>query len=286
LNAPFELGKQIDWNTSKVFESGIRSADDVSRALRAGFSGVLVGETVMRNTELIDEMYQTFAPQLGAFWSSLFLKKRKGRPLVKICGITNKQDAYFSAQMGADVLGFIFADSPRKTRPRLLREIQSLDILKVGVVVKDGQKKLIINREIEDLLKNGLLDAVQFHGKESPESCSSFSYQYYKAVRVKGKAEISLIGQYLCPRVLVDTFISSKPGGTGKRIPDNLISEIKANHPLWLAGGIGPQNVREIINRFKPELIDASSLLESEPGKKDHEKIKNLFKEIKIAKNV
>ena len=65
-----------------------------------------------------------------------------------------------------------------------------------------------------------------------------------------------------------------------------MISEIKANHPLWLAGGIGPQNVREIIDRFKPEFVDASSLLESEPGKKDHEKIKNLFKEIKIAKNI
>jgi indole-3-glycerol phosphate synthase/phosphoribosylanthranilate isomerase len=163
-----------------------------------------------------------------------------------------------------------------------LKKIRNLEILKTAVVVLDRDNPSLPD-EIRTLLDNGLLDAVQFHGREKPEDCYGLAFPYYKAVRVKDRSDIDMPGRYRCPRVLVDTYTPGKAGGTGKRIPDELVMGIKENHPLWLAGGIGPDNVRDIVSRFKPELIDASSLLESSPGKKDHAKLKKLFEEIEIG---
>ena len=154
--------------------------------------------------------------------------------------------------------------------------------MKAAVVVLDSDQPSLPD-EIKTYLDLGLLDAVQFHGREKPGDCYGLAFPYYKAVRVKDRSDIGKMASYRCPRVLVDTYTPGKAGGTGKRIPDDLVMGIKENHPLWLAGGIGPENVRDIVAKFKPELIDASSLLESSPGKKDHRKIKKLFEEIEIG---
>lgn len=182
--------------------------------------------------------------------------------------------------MGADILGFIFADSPRRASPELLKKIQDLEVLKTGVVVLNKDR---ISLNIKELLNDGLLNVIQFHGNERPWDCHKMAFPYFKAVRVKGRNDIERIGSYRCPRVLTDTYIRGISGGTGKRIPNDLVSGIKERYPLWLAGGIGPDNVREIIRRFRPELIDVSSKLESSRGTKDHTKIKKLFEEIEIA---
>ena len=84
------------------------------------------------------------------------------------------------------------------------------------------------------------------------------------------------------PRVLIDAFSSTSYGGTGKQIDRELIREVKKNHVLWLAGGISPDNVRELIKEFNPELIDVSSKLEKVPGIKDHKKMEQFFKEMEI----
>jgi indole-3-glycerol phosphate synthase/phosphoribosylanthranilate isomerase len=283
---PVRLSTRIDWDTRMVFESGISSGENAALALSSGFSGILVGEAVMKDPALIDDLKNSFSRYSGvdrpSFWNRLYSREKNGKCLVKICGITGKEDAKVAAGMGADILGFVFAESPRRASTVLLEKVSDLDVLKAAVVVAEAGTSSL-PWEIRTSLDNGLLDAVQFHGNERPEDCFGLAFPYYKAVRIKDRSDIKKAGLYRCPRVLADTFIAGKPGGTGKRIPEKLVSEIKQKHPLWLAGGIGPENVREIIINFQPELIDASSLVESSPGKKDHGKIKKLFKEIEIG---
>ncbi len=278
---PIRLRKKIHWETNAVFESGIQDAACVRRALESGFSGVLVGESVMRDQDRIYALTAPFYQEIGEFWRRLFLRKQPGRPLVKVCGITSRDDARQAEKSGADILGFVFADSPRRVQPDFIEEIHGLGILKVGVVMtKNGA----VDNALKHLLDEGLLDALQFHGEESPGTCRKLEFPCYKALRVRGKGDIERMGTYSSsPRVLADTYCCERPGGTGMRIPDDLVTRIEAQYPLWLAGGIWPGNVRDIVRRFSPELIDVSSGLESEPGRKDFRKIKKFFREIESA---
>lgn len=282
LTVPIKLSCLADWKTRKVFESGISSLEDADLALSSGFSGLLTGEAVMKDVTIIDKLKDAFCHKPGNFWQRLFSIKKGERPYIKICGITGEKDALLAAEMGADILGFIFAGSPRRAAPELLEKIRDLNILKAGVVVQNPDRTFLSGR-IKDLLNEGFLDVIQFHGSERPEDCYKMAFPYYKAVRIKDTGDIENIGLYHCPRVLTDTYIPGIAGGTGKRISDELVSGIKERYRLWLAGGIGPHNVREIIKRFKPELIDISSQLETSPGIKDHGKIKQLFEEIEIG---
>ncbi len=277
---PEKLLNKIHWETAAVYESGIQNAEDVHRALESGFSGVLVGETIMQNPDRIYALSAPFYQHTGEFWRQLFLRKQPGRPLVKVCGITSRDDAEKARACGADILGFIFAESPRRARPSLLEEISDLDTLKAGVVVtKNGA----VDDELRGLLEEGLLDALQFHGDESSEACNKLGFTWYRALRVRRECDVERIGTYSCPRVLADAYDRKKAGGTGRRISEGLVERMGERYPLWLAGGIGPENVRDIVQRFGPELIDASSGLESEPGKKDHRKVSDFFREIENA---
>ncbi len=281
----YSLVQHIDWPTRLVFESGISSKEHAARALEQGFCGVLVGEGVMKNASLVNELCSVFSSFRGAFWQKLFSLKQQGKPLTKICGITRPADAEFSAEMGADVLGFIFTDSPRKASFDLPRKTAHLDVLKVGVVTAGGTA-LFIEEEIAALLSEGLIDAVQFHGEERPETLERFSFPWYKALRLKDETNVERISSYPCPRVLVDAFVPGVPGGTGKTASAELIEKTRLRHPLWLAGGIGPANVKETVTKFRPELLDSSSRLERAPGIKDHRKIEKFFKEIERAQDI
>jgi indole-3-glycerol phosphate synthase/phosphoribosylanthranilate isomerase len=284
--SPISLSALTDWNTRKVFESGISSGEHAALALSCGFAGILVGESVMKDTALIDDLKTAFSRYSGIdtvpFWKRLYSGKNNRGCFVKICGLTREEDAEFAAEMGADILGFVFAESPRRASVSLLENIRGLDVLKAAVVVLDESTPSLPG-ELSALLERGLLDAVQFHGNENPGDCYGLAFPYYKAVRLRNSADIEKAGLYRCPRVLADTYVPDRPGGTGKRIPPELVKELGQKQPLWLAGGIGPENVRDVITGFRPELIDSSSLLESSPGKKDRVKIKKLFEEIEIG---
>jgi indole-3-glycerol phosphate synthase/phosphoribosylanthranilate isomerase len=281
--SPEKLLKKIGWDTAVVFESGIKEASDVRRVTSAGFSGILVGETVMRNPGLIDMLSVPFYRHTGEFWRRLFLRKRLKRPLVKVCGITKRSDAECALGWGADMLGFVFAPSPRRAAMTLLKEVSDICALKVGVVVtRNG----IIEEELTELLDGGALDVLQFHGIEDPDTCMKTVYPWYRALRIRDADDIAQIDSYNCPRVLVDGYDPDRAGGTGRRIPYRLVEQLGERYPIWLAGGIGPGNVREIVERFRPELIDASSGLESEPGKKDTRKVRKFFREIEDASHI
>ena len=306
---PARLRPALDWPTTLLFESGIHCAEDAAFARSAGFDGVLVGEAVVRRPDLVAELLAVLAAPAGAsmgagagaarraeagagagelapagarapFWARVFAARHRlagsGRPLVKVCGITNRADAETAVALGADLLGFILAPSPRRARPEAIRELAELPVLKVGVVVNDVSEAL-------PLLRDGCLDALQLHGDEAPDECYRIAFPYYKALRVGAPADLDAELGYRCPRVLLDAFSPAARGGTGQRVADDLLARRAAGagaRSLWLAGGIGPDNVAAVIRDHAPELIDASTGLEAEPGRKDHDKLRAFFRRV------
>ncbi len=283
---PMKTAGCVDWAAELVFESGVRSEEEAVTVLDAGFSGLLVGEGVVTDPGLIPGLVRAVTVSKGnngpkgrfvRFWPELAARRR---PLVKICGITNAEDAEAAAAYGADVLGFVFADSPRRAETALPAKLRHLRVLKAAVVTGGpGGLSGPLAADIRGMLEKGDIDAVQFHGNEPPEVCFPSAYPYYKAVRVRGKKDIHAAEEYRCPRVLFDAFSSRLPGGTGKRIDEKLAALLPKDN-LWLAGGLGPDNIRRTVREYSPELVDASSLLEKRPGKKDHDKVKKFFQEI------
>jgi indole-3-glycerol phosphate synthase/phosphoribosylanthranilate isomerase len=277
---PLQLRGLVDWRTRAVYESGITSPEHGALAYSAGFHGMLVGEAAMKNGALIDRIREIGNWRWKDFWYRLACGR--GRPLVKVCGITSEQDAKLSVELGADLLGFIFAPSPRRVHGSLLAELADLEVPKVGVVMVERGRTP--DPAVKGLLEDGLLDALQFHGDEQPDSCFSMAFPYYKALRLHDGSDVEKISSFSCPRVLVDAYVQGTAGGTGKRIEQHLVDRVRARHPLWLAGGIDPRNVENIIRLCSPELIDASSGLESEPGVKDEARMRDFFSAVERAK--
>lgn len=278
---PLRLKNRIDWETALVYESGISSYSDALVPFQSGFSGILVGEAVVRDTGLIDDLIRASGKKgENSFWSRLYKRADSIWPLVKICGITNRDDAAAAVSLGADILGFVLADSPRKADPGFIKSIKDLNVLKAAVVVTEGPD---LDKEVIELLENGYIDAVQFHGSEDPGFLKNFPFPFYKALRLKSADDAQKVKLYPGPRVLVDAWSGSAYGGTGKRISPDLVKKVSEEGPLWLAGGLSPENVRSVTAEFKPELIDVSSSLESGKGKKDHDKMKLFFSELKYG---
>ncbi len=286
---PLRLKARIDWPATVVYESGVFYGEQVTVAVDAGFGGLLVGESVVRDPGRVAELAAAlrrpvqvpkppFPEAMGrpAFWTRIATRPR---PMVKICGITRAEDGRLAAELGAAALGFVFADSPRRARPEVVRELATLDVARVAVVVGDA-RAASIPPEVSVLLAEGALDAVQFHGDEAPEACASAASPYYKAVRLRDPDQVPGLARYRCPRVLVDAYDPRRPGGTGLTVDPELIRSVAAERPLWLAGGLGPDNIRAVISQHRPELVDASSRLESEPGCKDHHLLRQFFREI------
>ncbi len=277
LTLPLKIKNDINWNPSLIFESGIRYPEDVKLAISSGFNGVLVGESVVKNPDLVRQLKDAMnEKKVSNFWERLYSENKKG-PMIKICGLTTLEDVLKADELGADILGFILAESPRQADISFIRNLPPTGALKAGVVVlkTPGEK---LPESVEQLLNEGKLDVIQFHGGENPDECSSIAFPYYKAVRINTSNDIPKIGTYRSPRVLIDAYSEAGYGGTGKQIKGKLISIVKENHILWLAGGISPENAEDLIQKFNPELIDVSSRLEESPGKKDHRKMEQLFR--------
>lgn len=277
-----------------VFESGIHSPEDAAFAKMLGFKGILVGESVAKSPDKAQPIVKAFenasANKLGDFCKKIAqrreLKKQENKAcLVKICGITRVEDALLAAQLGADLLGFVFAESPRKTDLKNLSLIQEaldnkgLKVLRVGVVT-DLESSL--GKEALLGIHQGLLDAIQVHDSLLPSLLDANVCPRYGAIRLGSEKDIENLRDYLGkgePRVLIDAKSEKALGGTGDSIPVELVLEAKKHAPLWIAGGVSPQNIRSIIRDFNPELVDLSSSIESENGVKSKEKLELFFKE-------
>ncbi len=292
---PIKLKGLISWPAAVVYESGIRGQETAMLPGRSGFAGILVGEAAVRAPAQIPELIRGFEtgrvkytgcpaedrPRSGYFWNDLFRRQHGGGPYVKICGLTRQSDVRAADEADADLLGFILAEvSPRATTPEFIRSLGATRALKVAVVV--GVDSAVMPA-VRQLLQAGAIDAVQFHGDEAPEACAAAAYPYYKALPLRNADDIEKIGDYHCPRVLVDAYHQGQSGGTGKRIDGALVAGAADRAPLWLAGGLNPNNIAEVVRQYHPELVDASSGLETAPGIKNPELIARFIHNVKTA---
>jgi phosphoribosylanthranilate isomerase len=200
---------------------------------------------------------------------------------VKICGITNMEDALLAAEMGADALGFIFAESPRRITPKKARIIiRSLPpmVKTVGVFVNEEPAR------IKEIKSECGLDLIQLHGDESPAICRDLMPHSIKAYRIQNETSIKNIKRYkgVVRAILLDTYQKRKAGGTGRTFDWSLAIKAKgAGIPIILSGGLGLENIQEAIRSVDPYAVDINSGIEKRPGKKDPVLLKQLMEKIK-----
>ena len=192
------------------------------------------------------------------------------RVKVKICGITNLEDASIAVELGADALGFIFASSPRQIAPQKAREIIHAVppfVKAVGVFVNEAPAK------IKEIMQHCGLDLIQLHGDESPAFCDELMPYVIKSLRIKDESSLQT-GQAYHGKVralLLDTYSKETAGGTGKTFDWELaIKTKKQGTPIILSGGLTPSNIAAAIHAVRPYAIDVNSGVEVCPGKKNH----------------
>jgi len=201
---------------------------------------------------------------------------------VKICGITNLADAQVAVEAGADALGFNFYEkSPRfvsiETAAEIARQIPPF-ILRVGVFVNASEEFVL--RAISE----AGLTMLQFHGDEPPEFCGQFGLMSMKAFRIRDETSLAQIPSYATDAYLLDAFSADEFGGTGKKFNWDLAIEAqKFGKPIFLAGGLTPENVADAVKTVRPFAVDVSSGVESTPGKKDHAKVKAFIEAVRNA---
>jgi phosphoribosylanthranilate isomerase len=201
---------------------------------------------------------------------------------VKICGITSIVDANAAIEAGADALGFMFyAPSPRNLglaqAAAIIRDLPPF-VAKVGVFVNPSEE------DVRLAIAEAGVDTLQFHGDESPEFCRRFGLKVIKAFRIKDEASLQPLPDYRSETWLLDTFVDGKLGGTGARFNWALASQAVAKGGrVILAGGLTPENVVDAVRRVRPFGLDVSSGVESAPGKKDAEKVRQFVARAKEA---
>lgn len=201
---------------------------------------------------------------------------------IKICGITNLVDAEVAVRYGADALGFIFHEpSPRYISPMQVSEITKRLPPFVNVT------GVFVNAKTNDILemaKMCLLDTIQLHGEEEPDSCRVImesGYKVIKAVRVKDEGSLSMLSLYpLVSAFLLDSYSREVYGGSGEKFDWTLARKAKEYGEIILAGGLTPENVGEAIREVGPYGVDVSSGVEKGPGIKDPLKLKAFFEAV------
>lgn len=210
------------------------------------------------------------------------------RTRIKMCGITNIEDAEEGIRAGVDALGFIFVEnSPRYVEPEKAKEIVAnlapfVDL--VGVFVDQE------NVEVQEIVDYCGLSYVQLHGNESPEYCDLLAYaaspcKIIKAFRVGPKAIPADFQPYQegVQGFLLDTYAADREGGTGQTFDWQVINSLDLRRPVILAGGLTPENVGAAIRQVQPFAIDVNSGVELRPGLKDYEKLRLLLEEVHRA---
>ena len=211
---------------------------------------------------------------------------------VKICGITNIEDARLALDLGADELGFVLAPSPRRIEAEALRSLieairargDARVFRMVGVFVNEKANAM------RDIISFTGLDIAQIHGDETPAACAAFGFPWYRALRMGSVADAERLSaeSWACARLLVDAAVPSLYGGTGVSVGTwaalaaGRFSREKGKE-FFVAGGIGPRNVASVIHSLAPDGIDVSSGVEERPGKKSRDKLEALFGQIEKA---
>lgn len=203
---------------------------------------------------------------------------------VKICGITNSEDALLASEFGADMLGFNFYEkSPRYISPaNALEIIKKLpkETLKCGVFVNQSSAKIF------EIAKTAKLDAVQMHGEETPEFVKKIKtetkLEIIKAFRVSPEFQPENVLPFKADAILLDAFSINEHGGTGGIFDWTIAKTTGKIFPkIYLAGGLSAKNVLQAIESVAPFAVDACSCLEIEKGKKDSQKLREFLQTVK-----
>jgi phosphoribosylanthranilate isomerase len=200
---------------------------------------------------------------------------------IKICGITNLDDALYAAERGADALGFNFyRKSPRFIEPEKAAEIISQlppFIQPVGVFVNEREEKI---REVQGLT---CIQTIQLHGDETPEFCEQFGSRVIKAFQIKDRESIKHMAHYHVGAFLLDSYQNGLRGGTGATFDWHLAVVAKTFGRVILAGGLTPENVAEAVKLVQPYGVDVAGGVEREKGIKDQAKLKTFITAVRRA---
>jgi phosphoribosylanthranilate isomerase len=201
---------------------------------------------------------------------------------VKVCGITSVEDAIAAASAGANMLGFVFAESPRRADPATVKHITRIlggDVKTVGVFTDESD-------EVLQTMDNLDLTYAQLHGMQSEEFAQRIGGgRVIRAIRVRNEGSINLLADFQeAAYYLLDTYKAGMAGGTGEVFDWSIAAAAKSfGKPLLLSGGLTPENVAEAIATARPFAVDASSGLEQSPGIKDHNKVKEFIANVRRA---
>ena len=203
---------------------------------------------------------------------------------VKVCGMTSLKDALVAVEVGADAVGFIFyKKSLRSVTMKTVREIvlelpPFVDT--VGVFVDETAEQI---NKIADYCN---LDIIQLHGDESPTFCKKIRRKVIKAFRIKDMQSVKKLSSFQVSGFLLDTFSENLHGGTGKVFDWNLALPAKKFGPVIMAGGLTPNNVQQAVRQIRPYGVDVCSGVESEPGIKDHKKVRAFLNNAKAGRKI
>jgi phosphoribosylanthranilate isomerase len=204
---------------------------------------------------------------------------------VKVCGITNAEDAVAAVEAGADALGFLFyKKSPRYIVPAVAgRIIAALPpfVLPVGVFVNEDVAS------VRSIMDSCGLAIVQLHGDENASYCQELSRPTMKALRLKDRGSLLALAEYHgrggVRGFVLDAYFEMAYGGTGQVTDWSLAAEAAKSTPVLLAGGLTPGNVAEAIRAVRPYGVDVSSGVESAPGRKDHAKVRAFLDAVRVV---
>lgn len=261
-----------------IFESGIRTPQAAKVAGSLGFTGMLLGEAAAKVPEQRKELVKAFlnakTTKNSAFWNEFAQnllenksKKGKKRPLIKICGLTQIEDVIFADSLGADFAGFIFAEGFARNVSgakfeHIIPCLKKIKAKKIAVITNPESKEA--NLAVK-YVEKGIIDCLQLHGipyAKVPQKLLALPH-YFAITEKAGSLEAAA----------EELFLMGEP----RFLQDSKTQNYSQSHKLWLAGGITPENVAMLVQKFEPELIDISSGVESELCKKDFSKLQALF---------
>jgi len=205
------------------------------------------------------------------------------RTRIKVCGITEPEDARIAVAAGADGLGFIFVpQSPRHIDPDMVRKItRELPPLvdAVGVFVDEEMEV------VEEIMQYCCLSFIQLHGSETPDYCEKISCRVMKSFSIGQATKSEDFAPYAeaVSGFLLDTLHKDMAGGTGQTFDWQLLEHIKPPGPFVLAGGLTPDNVGDAIRQVKPFAVDVNSGVEYQPGRKDPDKLRSFVQAVRKA---
>ncbi len=200
--------------------------------------------------------------------------------VIKICGITRPEDAVLACREGATAIGINFWPRSKRfvdeARARAILAVVPAGVLKVGVFVDPTAVELV------EVVRASGVRTVQLHGDEPPELCAASPVPVVKGIRVRDSHSLAQLATYEVSAFLLD---SATPGygGSGTAFDWALAEEAARTMPIWLAGGLGPDNVAEAVRRVRPRGVDVASGVEAAPGVKDPARMEAFIRAAKGA---